>query len=690
MKEIKLLKLTLRNFKGIKEFVLSPDGGDISVYGDNAAGKTTLFDAFVWLLFNKDSMNRADFEIKTLDVAGQPVHFLNHEVEAVLMIDGRRKTLLKSYAEKWTKKRGSVTQEFSGHETTYYVDGVPFKKTEYDATVGAIVNENIFKLLTNPAFFNEQHKWQDRRKILLEVCGDVSDAEVIASNDALSALPDILGDRSIDDHRKVIAARRSKINDELEKIPIRIDEVSRSKPQPDGDRTEIQARIDALQQQITDKQDELARLQNGGEVAVKEKRLRELEGELLQLKNKLQAGTMQIIEAKRMDVARLRTDLETVKYERTKIANRISTNSETIEQKKDEASRLRKQWSEVNSEQIQYHHDENCPTCGQALPADQVAAAHENAQASFNLSKSQRLEQISLRGKAAMAEAKRLEEENESLSATLETATKHAADKEAELLAAQDELTALQAGMTVVESDPNYMAKQEEIATVRRDISALRSSAQGAIEEVRLALAGLRTELEKQQRAFAAFKQVEEADRRIAELAKQEKDLAAEYERLEQENFLTEEFIRTKVALLESKINSKFKLARFKLFEQQINGGVAECCETTYNGVPYSGGLNNGARINVGLDIINTLAEHYGVTAPIFVDNAESVTSLIETKGQQIRLIVPPKYDELPLEVREYLSTLYGDYEKALNAWKTKNKQLRVDYGTTTTIKEAV
>jgi hypothetical protein len=104
--------------------------------------------------------------------------------------------------------------------------------------------------------------------------------------------------------------------------------------------------------------------------------------------------------------------------------------------------------------------------------------------------------------------------------------------------------------------------------------------------------------------------------------------------------------------MLEGKINSKFHMARFKLFEVQVNGALAECCETTFNGVPYSN-LNNGARLNIGLDIINTLAEHYGFSPPVWLDNAESVTDILPTKGQQIRLIVSAADKKLRVELAE-------------------------------------
>lgn len=353
---------------------------------------------------------------------------------------------------------------------------------------------------------------------------------------------------------------------------------------------------------------------------------------------------------KRQEVSRLRTELETIRFNRTKLGNKIASNNEMIGSQEDKAANLRSEWNEVNAETFQHHHDENCPSCGQSLPADQLEASHDKALATFNLRKSERLEQITAKGKAAAGEAKRLKEENAAHARDLETLDQQIAAKERELSAAESDLTNMQSGITDVDTDPRYLSKKEEIAAVKSEILYLRSSLQGAIEETRLSLARLRTDLEMQEKHKASFALIAQSEERIADLNKQEKELAAEFERLEGELYLTEEFIRTNVALLEAKINSKFKFARFKLFDQQINGGVAECCETTFKGVPYGSGLNNGARINIGLDIINTLSEHYGVTAPIFVDNAESVTRLIETNGQQICLIVSEKDKQLRVE----------------------------------------
>lgn len=654
MKSIVLERLALRNFKGIREFVLDTQGSTTNVYGDNAIGKTTLFDAFTWLLFDKDSQNKKDFEIKTLDKQGKVLHNLEHEVEGVLLINGKRVTLRKVYAEKWTKKRGSATSEFTGHSTEYFVDGVPVKKNDYTDRVSDIVQEDIFKLLTSPSYFNEQTHWQERRKILLAVCGDISDEEVIASNKGLSKLQDILGDRSIEDHRKVIAAERKKINDELEKIPVRIDEAYRSMPDvEDTDVGKMNEQLSILAQQIEDKQAELSRTQNGGEISVKENRLREIEGELLVIKNRVQGESLDKIAAARQLVSTIKSEGSELRNDITDKKRTLERNKQQIDSLRVDMEQLRQRWNTINAETLEHHQDENCAACGQSLPADQVQAAHDKALADFNLAKSKRLEDINARGKSASAEVKQLEKENERLSTEINTLEKQLETKAAAFKKAEAELFDLQEGVQDVAADPEYITKQKELEIVRSEILGLRSQAQGVIDNLRLELSKLRTSVELIERDKAKVAQAETITKRISQLGEQEKELAAQFEKLEQELYLSEEFIRTKVTLLESKINAKFKFARFKLFEPQINGGLSEVCETTFNGVPYSSGLNNAARINVGLDIINTLSEHYGFSAPIFVDNAEAVTKMISTNSQVINLIVSEKDKQLRVETHD-------------------------------------
>ncbi|UKS27177.1 hypothetical protein LOZ80_37955 [Paenibacillus sp. HWE-109] len=654
MKEISLASLTLRNFKGIKSFKLETNGKDVQVYGDNAVGKSTLFDAFTWLLFDKDSHNKStsNFKIKTQDKDGNDIHHMEHEVEGVLLIDGKVKTLRKVYAEKWTKKRGSIHQEFNGHNTDHFIDGVPSTKGEFTDFINTVISENIFKLLTSPSYFNELHK-NDRRKILLEVCGDISDADVIASDKKLSKLTAILGDRSIEDHQKTIKARRSEINKELDKLPVRIDEANRSLPDvSELDEVFLDEDIASVKTKIEQKEAELSRIQNGGEISVKEKLQRELEGDLIGLRNSLQSGTMDKVSELRTTLNALRSKQSTLQLSIETHQQKIEHNRLVIERKLEEADRLRNKWVTVNAEVFTGQHDENCFACNQPLPDDQVKLAHDRAIAHFNREKAERLEAISVTGKAEKRDADSLTAENADLATNLESLISQLEDKKAEVKASESLLETMQAGITDVTAQPAYIEKQAQIDAVKSEILGLRSENQGKIEQVRLELAKIRSEVSLLEQHKAKFSQVKQIKERIEELVAQESELAKEFAKLEEELFLTEEFVRAKVSLLESKINSKFKHVRFKLFETQVNGGLEERCDTLIDGVPYGAGLNNAAEINAGLDIINTLSEYHGFTAPIFVDNAEAVTRMIDTQGQKVSLIVSEQDKQLRVETK--------------------------------------
>ena len=617
---MKLLKLTLKNFKGIRDFTLEANGKNVNCYGDNATGKTTIFDAFLWLLFDKDSKNRKDFELKTLDENNSPIHNLNHEVEGIFEVNGKQISFRKVFAEKWTKKRGSATEEFTGHTTDYFVDGVPVKKNEYDGKIAEIANEEIFKLLTNPTYFNEHLHWQERRRILLEICGDISDEEVIASDPSLSKLPEILNGRKLEDHRKVITANRTEINKELEKIPVRIDETHRSLP--DITSTIDPNKAQELKKCIQEKQQELARIESGGELAEKKKQYREVEAEIMRLQTEHKKEIEAQVEAKLKEIKSLQDESFELQ-QKTKVAE--SSNIEALEKS---IEQLRQKWFEIDSQE--FTDSGICPTCKQPLPPEQI----EETKTSFNFVKAEKLEQITVEGKEKKA---LLEKEK----AAFNERVKQAEKAKEELKKVEDEIGSLKKEIDELRaltfSHPELDKKKQFL---EKSIADLESGTVETKQKIHQEIQNLQSELDEIERARARKEQYDLGMKRIQELKEQEKELAKAFEKLESEMYLTEQFIRTKVNMLESKINSRFKLARFKLFEQQINGGLSEVCEALFNGVPYSGGLNNAARINVGLDIINTLSEHYGFTAPIFIDNAEAVTQLIDTRGQQIRLIV--------------------------------------------------
>ena len=649
---MKLHKLSLSNFKGLKSFTLEPKGQSINIYGDNATGKTTIYDAFLWLLFDKDSANRKDFEIKTIGPDGQYIHGLDHSVEATLEIDGAEMlTLKKVYKEKWTKKRGSPKAEFTGHTVDHFIDGVPVQKKEYDARIAEIADENIFRLLTDPRYFNEVLHWQKRRELLLEVCGDILDADVIASDASLSKLPEILGNRSIEDHRKVIVARRSEINKELERIPVRIDEVQRGLPDIAGvDQAETSARIAKLKEQIKAKQEQLVRLESGGEIAEKTKSLREIEAELLEIRNQYRSKVDNAVQAKQDEYNASRERYIALRGEVSNLKRDIEQYQQTIDALEQRVKDLRGQWYAVNEEQLTFEQSDICPTCGQPLPPGKVTEMKKKAKAEFNRQKAERLENITTEGKDLRTKADSLIAEKDKAEQQLAEASAKLEVEEKQMHLLQEELEAMRQKVNAFSDDPRYVEKLKEKEEIEKSIAAIRAGRDKEMESIIVQIAKLEKEVLDGEDQLSRVKRYEEGQKRIRELKEQERKLAAEYENLESELYLTEQFIRSKVKLLEDKINSRFQHARFKLFDVQVNGAVVETCETLYKGVPYPD-LNGAAKINIGLDIINTLSEFYGFSAPIFIDNREAVTRLIDTKAQVISLIVSEKDKKLRVEI---------------------------------------
>jgi DNA repair exonuclease SbcCD ATPase subunit len=648
--QLTLTRLALKNFKGIQEFLVEIQGCNVRIFGDNATGKTTLFDSFIWLLFDKDSQNKKDFSIKTL-VNGKEVHGLDHEVEATFIFNGRPLSLRKVYVEKWTKKRGFPTPEFTGHETKYFVDGVPSKKNEYTAKVDSIVNEGIFKLLTSPSYFNEQLHWQERRKTLLEICGDITNEDVIATNPKLAKLAEILNGRSIEDHSKVIAARRSEINKEIEKIPVRIDEIQRSVPiLDDMNQQSYEMDIAKLNTEIDEKMTLMNNIRNGSAISTKQKEIQELEIAMLQIKQEHQSQSNDKVYALKTRIQEENSNVMILQSKVDGIKQRKEMNTRSINSITDLISRLRTEWVEVNNEQFIHESDCSCPTCGQSLPEEQVQSAREKALAAFNKSKSDRLERINKQGKEEKTNVEKLKLTNDDLDKEVLKIESQIREKKEIVGKLKSDLTAIEGTIIDILEVPQYAAKLAEKNKLMVEIRELRDAAEQSIQAINQEVFELKQKRNRLQGELGKFALADQTKQRIAELHKQERDLAAEFEKMEEELYLTEEFIRTKVTLLEDRINSKFKYARFKMFAEQINGGLTEVCETLFNGVPYSSGLNNAAKINVGLDIINTLSEHYSFSAPIFIDNAEAVTKLIDTKAQTISLVVSEQDKALRIE----------------------------------------
>lgn len=635
---MKLRYLELGNFKGAKKVAISPNGEDMTIYGDNATGKTTIADAYFWVLFGKTSEGKADFGIKTNRPDGSVISRLDHSVGADFVDEsGKVHALKRVYREKWEKKRSAATEEFTGHETDFTINGVPVQKKEYEAHVASLCRPDLFRLLSDPMHFNVNLSWQERRRILLEVCGDITDGDVVAANPATATLMEVKGDRTIEEFGKIEKAKLKEINSEIAQIQPRVDEnerilnrelLSSSLVDVAGLRAEIQSAIETK-----------TRILSGGEAAEVKRQIAELDAKIVTAESEYTKRKLSGQHELLTERSKLSDSLNSKENELSKVNRYITETKSRVSGIEESLVELRAKYKEQQGRVFEWHGAETCHACGQSLPEDQIAGSKERALSAFNLARSENLEKIDANGLRMKSEKDTLLEGIALSETKAETLTAEINALTGAIEKVNTEIKSLESVEVDSSADPVLIDLQSQKKALTGKLDDLNTSSADAIDETNKRIEEIQGRLNEAELRNQKINEAKTIQSRIDELDSRHKSLAKEFETIQGHIFLIEDFIRTKVSLLTERINSRFAIAQFKLFDEQINGGLNECCECMVDGTGYPD-LNNGMRLNVGLDIIETLSAHYGFAPPIFIDNAESVTQIRRTTGQQIRLVV--------------------------------------------------
>lgn len=639
MKDIRIQKLSLENFKCHKALTIDFGGRETSIYGDNATGKTSIYDGLTWLLFGKDSRGSADAEaIKPLGSDGQVAdHQAVTAVEAEFLVDTGEDSevtvLRRTLKEVWSSKRGCPTPEYSGNVSEYAVDGVPMKKNGFDNAVKELVGEGLFRMLTSVRYFSAELKWQERRAVLFDMVGNLTDEQIMMQNEAFWELKDSCAGVGLESLKKKLVADRKRLVGAKNDGPARMSECQKLIDQLSGQNFEA-AKAKALELDSISNtlREQMAKLKAGSKatetgLALNAKRaeLRALEAQNSAYREQ-QRGTDKAAEAKRRKAAAEKA----LTYTNAQMGN----TDMALERTEKSLESYRAEWVETNGESFS---GGKCPTCGQSLPFEQLKAQTE----AFESKKKDRLARIE-------SMANHAKELCDGYRADLERLGQEKAEAESALAAAEAEIR--EAPAETVTDMPEY---EEQRAVLDKDIWELEQAQTGAEQEDRAQRAALERQLEEITDKLRAAQQVAAgegslryAQARLEQLRQEAQDTGAALETVERTLYQMEEFTRFKASFLESAVNAPFRLAKIRLFREQANGGVEERCDVTVDGVPYNG-LNSAMQINVGMDIINALSEFYGVRVPLFVDNAESVTQLEEMQSQVIRLVVSEEDKEL-------------------------------------------
>lgn len=639
--------IKLQNFKGCKEATYIFDGKNATVCGANGSGKTTIFDAFTWLLFSKDSLDNAKFEIRPLDADGKQIDNVEICVVATLEIDGKEVELKKNQKQNWVKKRGSENPTLQGNVNEYEIDGYPRSAKEYEEYINSIVSDDLFKMLTNPTYFPNM-PWKDQRATIMKFASEVSDIELAEELYQGNAFAEELAQEiqkapSTDDIKNKYQKSLNELKKKQVELPVRIDEVSKSKV--DIDVAELELQRNALKEQIAEnkaKQEDISK---------QFEEYQKLSDGIMELKFAQSDLVRKANEDNNWKRRELHDKLDDKKILLRQTETTIDDCERQIEISKHHLVVLNES---IESYRCQYRQtqslefDENslvCSYCGQEYPQDRK----EQIKADFESKKATEIKKITELGNKAKAE---IDIENETLRTLDLELIEHRKSLEMlnnDIASLEKQLSELPTNIDISETE-EYKAIQSQIDEKEEAVGRMNDCSWNR-QAIALRIDDLQSQLTAVEKKIALSQRNIEIDERIEELQTEQREVAQKIADQEKILYLLDEFIKYKLDKISDSINAMFGGISFKLFDIQLNGGVKEVCECTVNGVPY-GSLNNGHRIIAGLQIIKALQKLYGAYLPIFIDNAESVNdfnlpdmdcqiiALKVTDDRELRLVV--------------------------------------------------
>lgn len=646
MKKIILKSLDLVNFKGVRDFSIAFNDGITTVCGDNGTGKTTLYDAYLWLLFGKDSTGRSDgangFNVKTTGEDGKPIYRLEHSVTAVLEVDGKEIKLQRSLVEKWQKVNGT-TDEVMKDETQYFINDVRTgTKKEYQAEISEIIPEDVFRMITNPYYFTSLSA-ETQKDMLLEMVGNIDDEEVAATDPDFLALLDQINGTSLAKWAREIAAKKKACNDALATIPASIETAQKLMPESENwavlekQLKEVQDRVKEIDAQIADKSalnDEAykRKMTLMEQQADKRIKLQDRENTIRMEANAAHNKALSDIQQMENELSIYQKNLDNYRNDKMNVDGKIDElNGKLVEMREQFKAVAKEQFPEPSGDVLV------CPTCGEPYKGENLENAIAKLRGNFEQSKSKRQKDIQTKGKQYKAEYDRAVEQQTKLTGLI-------AKLEDDALEIKGNIEIKKNNIPVAGNADEAIANDKECIALRNDIAEIANQLQ--VEVPQADVSELQNEKADSNAAIADINKrlgkramIERVNKEIADL--EEKRIANNQAKADLEKWedVYLRFQKAKDEVLMQRINGLFNVVSFSFVKEQKNGGEKVTCYCMVNGVPYAD-VNACGKVNAGLDIINAICATKGISAPIFIDNRESFNQIIPTISQIVNLKV--------------------------------------------------
>lgn len=674
-KKVIIKRLQLVNFKGLRNVEIEFSDNVTTISGRNGTGKTTIKDAFCWLLWGKNSEGDTDskFGIKTTDENGNFIPDLEHGVTGVFEVvntetgEVENVELRRVLIEEWKVPTGETERVLKGHHTDFFYNGVPLKtKAEYEARINAIIPEAVFKIITDPYYFLTLH-WKAQREMLLQIAGNVSDEDIARGNERFALLLAQLTGKTLEDYKREVSVKKAKVNEQLGKIPTAIDAITRVTPE-EPDYKALSNEKEILEVEISQIDESVASAAEANRIAYD--KAAKIQAEINAKRTRQQKLLFEAKDTARNEAYKKNETYNNAERELRQIEageqnelrsynaerNRLQADIKRAEAAKQgytvQQDELREKWYSVNAEEFADSDNLVCPlfkhVCADATALQKYEADRTEARNKFYENKEKRLADINRRGEQLTEQITAQETEINRLYDLLaqeeekhQAAVADYADRRAKAEKTISENPKVSTDPDIKGEDiPECVTLQEEINELSEQLPKMDASNANDTAELRKKKTELMAKLDEVKRRLNLRDTIDTNNKRIKELREEAAVLAQEKANLQTEETTIDDFVTAQMNEVERRVNSLFSRVQFKMYRTQIEDAkqVPDCI-CYIDGVRYSD-KNAAGKVNAGLDVINTLCAFHGVSAPIFVDEAESVNEFIPVNSQLIKLEV--------------------------------------------------
>lgn len=577
----------------------------------NGVGKSTLINAYMWLMFDTDAELHSNPSVRRI-IDGESVNDIDVSVEGVFDIDGKIVTARKVQKRKFKKDDSGYSDD-----NTYFINDVP--KTLKSFNEYFEVDMKALQICSNVnAFLLKKDK--DIREYLFGKVKNITDLDIARSKDTLSELTGLLEKYTKEEIEAMNKASMKKIKDEIPIIDGQIKEKERDVTEnSDIDLVELELLKNSIKEQIAENEkaqnDISLQLSEYDNMSAKIMELKFEQGELQRRANEENIQERKNIEdkisGKKFLLSRAETSVRDAERNIICVENDIKKNTKLLESVRAEYK---------NAQTLEF--DENsliCSYCGQEYPSDKK----EQIKAEFEDKKANDLQVITGKGNNINILLKEQKLKLEELEKELSEHVQSVNMLNESISSLQVELNKLPQSIDISGTE-EYKAIQSEISELQAKLSG-----QVNLDDIKKSLkeefTWLNSELIEVEKRIAKA-DISERQARLEELRQQRVSFEQKKSDCQQILDLLTELDKEKNAILVDNINSMFGLVKWKLFDYAKNGGYKNVCIPMIDDRSIlTIASNKGNRILGRVDIVNSIQKIEGLNVPIFLDDVESL-----------------------------------------------------------------